>query len=208
MRVGLAELNKQEEKIFAFSFLSGGFLGIPLAIMVGFLFHLPLIPPKPTGIDIVGWLTYNTLLGIYISAWWWLMMVMFSLLLYKRERRSNSLQNIKKTLFTSIVVPAIWILIIPFETFIGFPLTLFLLQYYSPFATFWTHALVATPFVIFGVYIVIPSLRPRIRHQLRLAVTRRFWRKTWKNPKSRRKIEIFILLLIILVILHILPAFS
>jgi hypothetical protein len=106
----------------------------------------------------------------------------------KKERR-----NLSHCALSSITLLFGWVYVFLLFTFIFVPLNVFLLQYLDVVDVFLYGALLFSPFMIIGVYIIIPSLRPRIRGQSHLLLTSEFWRGVWKNPKSRRKMLYFLI---------------
>ncbi|RLC79247.1 MAG: hypothetical protein DRJ03_23825 [Chloroflexi bacterium] len=205
IQIGPMKYSKEEEKIIAKSWAAGMIVGIPTGIVSGLFFGL-FYKSAPQGILEI-FLVDTIVLG-YVCFWWWIATFIFTILFWKRSRKLNSKENIKRCLFTTVIVPLIWGYIDPIMTFIYTPLFRFLLQYYSPYGTFWIGAGVFLPFVLLFIYVVFPHLRPRMRCNLRRVFTRDFWREAWRKPKSRKEIKIMILLIIILVILHVWDALT
>jgi hypothetical protein len=202
MRVlGLIEYNKEEERIIAESWVLGILVGVSLGVIVAIFFNML---QKMALQDPFGWLAANMPLFICIGGFWWLTTAIFSIALW-RKAGTSFWGNVEKVLFPTLIIPIIWIYGLPIMAFIFNPLTDFLLQYCSPYGTFWIGAGVFLPFMLLYVYMILPDLRPRMRRNLRSAFTRGFWRRAWRNPKSRREIKMLLALFVILVVLHLWP---
>lgn len=204
-QIGPIKYDKHEEKIFTKSLYLSILIGSPLGILINFLLGFPTVPKKAP-INIIEWVTVDVLsITCIFGIWWILIMGASSFLLYKSERGITSWRIVGKNLVSFIIILIGLLCMISVLTIIYLPLDAFLLQFYSPYATFWYGILVATPFVILFLYIALPHLRPRIRRQLRLAMTYRFWKKCWRTPKSRKKIEVFLVLVVMALVLHLIP---
>lgn len=93
-----------------------------------------------------------------------------------------------------------WTYITLIMGFVFEPLDALIFQYFTPVSVFWKGALIFFPFMLLAAYILFLSLRGTMQHNLRMIFTRKYWKKTWKNPKSRRKMAIFPIVIVIITI--------
>lgn len=108
---------------------------------------------------------------------------------WKKEERIN----LSHCVLSSLTLLFSWVYVFLIFTFMFVPLNVFLLQYLDTVDVFLYGALFFLPFMIVGVYIIMPRLRPRIRRQSRLLLTSEFWHGIWRNRKSRRKMLFFLI---------------
>lgn len=109
--------------------------------------------------------------------------------LWKKEERTNLFH----CALSSLTLLFGWVYGFLLFTFVFIPFNVFLLQYLYVVDAFLYGALLFLPFMAIGVYIIIPTLRPRIRSQSRLLLTSEFWHGVWRNRKSRRKMLFFLI---------------
>lgn len=201
IQIGPVKYSKEEERTIAESW-AAGLIGIPLGVIAAIF--LGLIKKGKMQYPL-GVLAAITPFFICLITFWWLATIVFSLIFW-RKINTLSRRNLGRIIFPTLVMPLFMLIyILPIMVFIFDPLNNFLLQYYSPYGTFWIGFGVFFPFMLLYVYLVLPHLRPRMRRNLRRVFTRGFWREAWGKPKSRREIKIMLVLLGVLVFLHLLP---
>lgn len=192
----------EADRLRALSSLSGEIfgilLGVPTSIGLGLLSGFVEVPRGDSVrmlIEGFFFFSFTILFGCLIA-------FVCSLYLWRRRKRKIDFGN---CVLSSLTVLFLWIYVILIMAFIFEPLNAFLLQYFTPVSVFWKGALVFFPFMLLFGYVLFPSLRPIMRRNLRMVFTRGYWRKMWRTPKSRKKIEVFLVLVVIAVVLHLIP---
>jgi hypothetical protein len=137
MHIGPIKCDKEEERIIVKSWISGILVGVPLAVITAIFFNLIQrgIPQYPFGV-------FASIMPFFIClvTFWWLATTIFSLIFW-RKADATSWRNVGRRLFPTPVMPllmSIYTLLI--MVFIFDPPDRFLLQYYSPYGTFWIGA--------------------------------------------------------------------
>jgi hypothetical protein len=166
--------------------LLGSALGVPISIALGLLGEagggVPFWDPLAFLIKFSSLFSFSMLFGSMIA---------FGSCNYLWRKEGKV--NLPHCALSSLTLLAIWAFLLLIFAFVFGPLNGFLLQYLTPVSVFWYGALVFFPFMIIIAYVLLPSLRPRIRHASRSLITRGFWGGVWKNPKSRRKMLFFLI---------------
>jgi hypothetical protein len=181
-------------------------IGCSLGIITNYGLGLPPFSGKATGAvtgTVTGWIIKSFSLLSFAGMWWWLVMVICSLLLYKRRRLLNSWRDSGRSLFSTMFVPLTVVYVSIIGGVILPPLNIFLLEFYGLVEIYSIALLVFLPFVLLELYLVFPQLRTRMRHNLRMVFTQRYWRKVCRKPKSCKKLTLFLILVVIVVIVDI-----
>jgi hypothetical protein len=200
IRGRVVKYDDEADKLRAVSFLLGmtvgSLLGVPTSIGLGLLSRSGEGAPLT---DSVGWLVeffsffrFTILFGCLIA-------FVSSIYLWRRKGKIN-FGNCVLSLLTVLFM---WAYVTLIMAFIFAPLDAFLLQYFTPVSVFWKGALVFFPFMLLASYVLFPSLRSPMRRNLRMVFTRAYWRKAWGNPKNRKKIIVFIILFVAILIVDV-----
>ena len=177
--------------------LLGSVIGVPISIAVGLL-----------GEAGRGLLYYDFLGNLMQMSSFFSFSVLFGCLItfatcshfWKKEQKA-SLLHCGLSVLTLLFV---WVYIFLLFAFVFIPFNVFLLQYFTPVSVFWDVMLVFFPFMAIFAYISFPTLRPRMRHQLGLLVTRGFWSGIRRNPRPHRKMLLITTALLIVIVIDIL----
>lgn len=211
MQIGPLKYNKDEERIWALSLVLGILIGFPLGITTNYVVNLPPfsdlgLPPfsvTPSLSVVAGWITKFFLLLSFVSIWWWLVMVTCLLFLYRKRKLLNSWRDVGRSIFSTTFIPFNTVYVSIIGGVILPPLNTFLLEFYTFIGVYSICMLVFLPFVLLELYIIFPHLRTRMKQKLRMIFTHGYWRKAWRNPKGHKKMIIFAILVVIIVIVDV-----
>lgn len=177
--------------------LLGSVLGLPISIALG------LLGPPGRGMpsyDFSGSLIFFSSLFSFSMLFGCLLASVTCTYLWKKEGKVK----LAHCALSSFTLLSLWVYLLLLFTFLFVPFNNFLLQYLTPVSVFWYVLLVFFPFVVILAYFQYPSLRPRIRHQLGLLVTRGFWSEIGRNPKKHRKMLLIYTGLMVVIIVDVL----
>ena len=199
----LQDSPEKRDEVRAISALAGMLLGSAVGVPVSVALGLLGSPGDPLpSYDFIGNLMdmfsffglsmlFGCVIALAVCAYFW------------REEGQVKLAHCAMSSFTLF---GGWMYILLLFSFVFIPFNVFLLQYFTPVSVFWDVMLAFFPFMVIFVYISLPMLRPRIRHQLGLLATRSFWAEIRKNPKKHGKMLLICVALAVIIFIEILGA--
>lgn len=189
----ISEADRLRVTSFLLGEIFGILLGVPTSIGLGLLSRFVEVPRG----DSVGTLVEGFFFFSFTILFGCLIAFVSSIYLWRRKEKKINFGNCVLSLLTVLFM---WAYVILIMAFIFEPLDAFLLQYFTPVSVFWKGALLFFPFMLLAGYILFPSFRPIMRRNLRIVFTR----ESWRNPKIRRKIIIFWILIVIIIAINVL----
>lgn len=191
------KLISEEDRLRAISFLLGmvlgSLLGVPTSIALGLLKG----PGEgPSLGDSVGQLVEGFSFFRFTILFGCLIAFVSSVYLWRRKGKID----FGNCVLSSLTVLSIWIYGSVVMAFLFAPLDAFLLQHFTPVSVFWKGALVFFPFMLLAAYVLFPSLRLIMRNNLRVIFTR----EGWRNPRTRKRVMTFWILLVAIIAISVL----
>jgi hypothetical protein len=190
------KLISEADRLRAISFLLGEvfgiLLGVPASIGLGLHTRFVEVPRGDslgTLVEGLFFLSFTILFGCLIA-------FVSSVYLWRRKGKIN----FGNCVLSSLTVLFMWVYVAILLAFLFEPLDAFLLQHFTPVSVFWKGALVFFPFMLLSAYMLFPSIRPIMSNNIRVLYTR----QSWKNPRVRKRVKTFWLLLIAIIAVYIL----